>query len=75
MPNGWFRPGDPVLSTGIYTAKHYQHRLPHEVFATKGEKFPPCRQCGTHVTFSLVKTANFISDDHDFGQGGKGPAK
>jgi hypothetical protein len=68
MPNGWFRPGDQVPVTGIYTANHDQHRTPHDVFAAKGEKFPNCRTCGTRVSFTLSQTASHIETDKGFGQ-------
>lgn len=66
MPTGPFRPGDKVPRTGIYIASHYQHRLPHEVFASEGELFPPCKRCGTRTFFSLLKAAADISRDQDF---------
>ncbi len=66
MPTGPFRPGDKVPSTGIYIASHYQHRLPHEVFAKAGELFPLCKRCGTRASFSLLKAAADIALDQDF---------
>jgi hypothetical protein len=58
MPNGWFRPGDRVPVTGIYTASHDQHRNPHEVLATEGDKFPNCKTCGERVSFALAQAAS-----------------
>jgi hypothetical protein len=55
-----------VPVTGIYTASHHQHRTPHEVFAVEGEKFPPCRHCGSQATFTLLKAASEVQTDHDF---------
>ena len=52
--------------TGIYTATHYQHRMPHEVFAVEGEQFPACRRCGSRASFSLLQQATHIGHDHDF---------
>lgn len=66
MPTGPFRPGDKVPVTGIYTAAHYQHRLPHEVFAVAGELFPECRRCGERASFTLLKAATDIQTDQDF---------
>jgi hypothetical protein len=66
MQTGPFKPGDRVPSTGIYLASHYQHRLPHEVFAKQGELFPSCKRCGTRASFCLVKAAADISLDQDF---------
>lgn len=66
MPTGPFRPGDKVPATGIYTASHYQHRMPHEVFAVEGEQFPACRRCGERASFSLAHPAVHIEADQDF---------
>ncbi|HKW74678.1 MAG TPA: hypothetical protein VJN64_04065 [Terriglobales bacterium] len=76
MPTIPFRPGDRIPSTGIYTATHYQHRMPHEVFAVEGERFPFCRRCGERAHFTLLHNANRIEEDHDFthsssGSGGR----
>ncbi|HEX5434207.1 MAG TPA: hypothetical protein VFY05_08215 [Candidatus Angelobacter sp.] len=53
-------------ATGIYTATHYQHRLPHEVFALAGEQFPECRRCGSRAVFTLLKAVPDIDADQDF---------
>jgi hypothetical protein len=66
MPTGPFRPGEKVPATGIYLASHYQHRLPHEVFAVEGELFPECKRCGARASFTLVKVAADIERDQDF---------
>ena len=66
MPNGSFRPGDGVPATGIYTATHYQHRMPHEVFAVEGDQFPTCRKCGGRTRFVLAQAATHIESDRDF---------
>jgi hypothetical protein len=66
MQNTQFRPGDRVPSTGIYTATHYQHRMPHEVFAVEGERFPICRRCGDRTHFTLLHEATRIEEDQDF---------
>lgn len=68
MPDGSFKPGDRVPTTGIYTAAHYQHRLPHEVFAVEGDEFPTCRRCGFRAHFLLVQAATHINIDRDFSQ-------
>jgi len=76
MPNGWFRPGDRVPVTGIYTANHDQHRKAHEVFAAEGDKFPNCRMCGERVNFALAQAASRIDEDTGFGKATKiKPAK
>jgi len=71
MPEGTFRPGDRVPKTGIYTATHYQHRLPHEVFAVEGDQFPMCRRCGGRTHFALLQAASHIETDRDFSKASK----
>jgi hypothetical protein len=66
MPNGYFKPGEQVPTTGIYTAGHIQHRRSHEVFAVQGEQFPSCRRCGGRVRFELLRAAAYIDEDRDF---------
>jgi len=66
MPTGPFKPGDKVPVTGIYTTSHYQHRLPHEVFAVEGEEFPACRRCGSRAAFSLFQSVSHVDTDQDF---------
>jgi len=66
MPSGPFKPGDKAPTTGIYTATHYQHRMPHEVFAVEGEAFPQCRRCGNRTRFMLAQAASHIDADRDF---------
>ena len=71
MPSGWFRPGERVPVTGIYTARHDQHRKEHEVFAPEGEKFPKCRVCGERASFSLAQAASRMEDETGFGKARK----
>jgi len=66
MPGGPFKPGDQVPVTGIYTATHYQHRMPHEVFVRAGEEFPNCRRCMARVRFTPFGATAHIEKDHDF---------
>lgn len=68
MPNGWFRPGDQVPITGIYTAKHDQHRKEHEVFAKEGDRFPACRTCQEQVSFLLAQAASRMDEEAGFGR-------
>jgi hypothetical protein len=70
MPTTTFRPGDRVPTTGIYTATHYQHRMPHEVFAVEGERFPFCRRCRERAHFTLLHHATRIEEDQDFTRSG-----
>jgi DNA-directed RNA polymerase subunit RPC12/RpoP len=71
MPDG-FKPGEKVLTTGIYAASHYQHRLPHEVFAVEGDQFPSCRRCGNRILFKLIQAATHIAEDRDFSKTTRG---
>jgi hypothetical protein len=66
MPGGSFKPGERVPTSGIYTALHHQHRIPHQVFAVEGEEFPVCRKCGDNLRFGLFQAAGHIDLDHDF---------
>jgi hypothetical protein len=75
MPGGTFKPGEKVPTTGIYTATHQQHRLPHEVFAVEGDEFPSCRKCGNEIHFVLVQAASHIDLDRDFTKGNSGSRK
>ncbi len=70
MHTGPFRPGDRVPITGVYTATHYQHRLPHDVFAMTDAPFPECRRCGKRVSFSLSQSSTHIDADQDFAASG-----
>jgi hypothetical protein len=70
MPTGTFRPGDRVPISGVYTATHYQHRLPHNVFAVVDVPFPECRRCGKRVSFSLSQSSPCIDADQDFAANG-----
>lgn len=65
MPDG-FKAGESVLTTGIYTATHHQHRLPHEVFAVQGDQFPACKKCGHRIRFELMQAAMHVATDRDF---------
>ena len=66
MPIGPFKAREKVPVTGIYTAHHYQHRMPHEVFAVEGDEFPVCRRCGGRIRFVLLQPAVHIESDQDF---------
>ena len=68
MNTGPFRPGDRVPITGVYTASHYQHRLPHDVFARVDDSFPECRRCGRRVSFLFSQAATPIDADRDFAE-------
>lgn len=63
-----FRSGDEVPESGVYTVIHEAHRPNHAATIFKGERFPPCVQCGTQVRFVLVRPVGLISEDSDFRQ-------
>lgn len=61
-----YAPGDRVLFSGIYQARHASHRPPHEVTAVDGGVFPSCRMCGTELQFVPVRLADRLHEDYDF---------
>jgi hypothetical protein len=62
-----FKPGEKVPTSGIYAVVHDTvHREAHEVTCVMGETFPPCKRCGDHPRFKLVRPAHHITDDEDF---------
>lgn len=45
--------GESCQVSGIYrVVNHIQH--PKQVTMVKGDRFPPCSQCNTKVTYELV---------------------
>jgi hypothetical protein len=50
----FYRPGESVPETGVYSAIHDTHRPVHEVILRKDDIFPLCAQCGEAVRFKLV---------------------
>ena len=62
-----FRPGDPILESGIYEVIHDKaHRTAHEVVLISRDRFPSCDTCIDQVRFKLVRTAPYIFQDADF---------
>lgn len=62
-----FRPGDPILESGIYEVIHDKaHRSAHEVVLISRDRFPSCDTCLERVRFKLVRTAPYIFQDTDF---------
>jgi hypothetical protein len=61
-----YAPGDFVPRSGIYVARHEQHRADHQVVAIRGEIFPACRVCGASVRFHLFHDASHMLHDMDF---------
>jgi hypothetical protein len=64
------RSGETVRQSGIYEVIHdREHREAHEVVMISGERFPDCETCKERVRFRLVRTAPYIFQDEDFGEG------
>lgn len=62
-----YKPGDKVPASGIYRVVHDKnHVQEHEVTVVFGEHFPPCKGCGHHPRFSLVKAAKHIKNHESF---------
>lgn len=49
-----YRTGLKVPCSGIYTVRHKEHRLPHEVTLLKSNTFPRCAKCDGAVGFELT---------------------
>jgi hypothetical protein len=56
-----FNTGEIVPQSGIYEVTHAQHRLPHEVTLLRSNPFPPCAQCGSEVSFKLLRAVTVDS--------------
>lgn len=63
-----YRPGQEVPTSGIYDVFHYNHSIGHQVTCVKGEPFPPCRDCGHGVRFSLAVAAHHVRN-HEYFRG------
>ena len=61
-----FRSGETVPLSGIWRPQHNGCRNPAELWIRKDELFPPCEQCGSQATFTLLKEVQHISEDSDF---------
>lgn len=66
LPILYFRPGEPILATGIYRVFHGEHRVCHEVTLLAGEVFPKCAECGEDVHFQLLREAPLLNTDGSF---------
>jgi hypothetical protein len=66
MPQGMFKPGAVIPTTGLYAVRHAGHRPEHEAMLFSGEDFPPCLQCGNEVQFRLISAGTSAHDDKDF---------
>lgn len=61
-----YKTGETVTSSGIYKVVHDKHTTEHEVTCVYGEKFPPCRSCGSKARFVLVKAAIHLKHNEHF---------
>jgi hypothetical protein len=62
-----YESGALVPQTGIYMVVHSAHRLPHEVVALEGHRFPKCQKCGDAVLFELLhEAADLFRHTNDF---------
>lgn len=62
-----FKPGEKCKRSGIYRVAHDdEHTAEHEVTVVHGKPFPPCRDCGDHPRFTLVKGAQHIEHNEYF---------
>jgi hypothetical protein len=63
-----FKPGEKVLHSGIYEVTHDKaHTQKHEVTCVHGKIFPPCKGCGQHPRFKLVRAALHVEGNENFG--------
>jgi hypothetical protein len=62
-----FKPGDKVPHSGIYQVTHDRnHSDSHEVTCVFGKIFPPCKGCGQHPRFKLVRAAHHVDTQLNF---------
>ena len=61
-----YKPGEPVLETGVYRVMHRTHRADHDATLFRNQTFPRCAQCGDEVRYRLAGRAAAIGDDSDF---------
>jgi hypothetical protein len=61
----FYRPGQIVPVSGIYTVIHQAHRDPHEALAIRGEEFPFCRICRDEVQFQVAHVVPHVTHDFD----------
>lgn len=61
-----FRSGEAVPRSGLWRPEHEQCKNTAEVWIRKDELFPPCPQCGSPATYTLLEEVQHISEDSDF---------
>lgn len=58
--------GEIALHSGLYRLQHDSHAVEEEIFIRRGTTLPACHDCGSPVTFTLVRKVEHIEDDPDF---------
>lgn len=62
-----FKPGEKVPHSGIYLVTHdSKHTESHEVTCVYGKVFPPCKGCGQHPRFKLLRAAHHVETQENF---------
>ncbi len=61
----FYKPGQMVPISGIYTVIHLEHREPHEAVAVRGDLFPACRICKIQVRFHITQIVPHVTHDFD----------
>jgi hypothetical protein len=61
----FYKPGQIVPISGVYTVLHQLHRYEHDVLAIRGDEFPPCRVCKSEVRFRISNVVPHITHDFD----------
>jgi len=59
--------GEIAGFSGIYRLEHREHPVARELVVLKGSEFPFCPACKAPIAFELVRQADEITDDPDFG--------
>lgn len=62
-----FKPGQKVPHSGIYKVVHDKnHAAEHEVTCVYDKVFPPCKGCGQHPRFILLRAAQHVDSNENF---------
>lgn len=61
-----FASGEIALHSGLYRLQHDFHAVEEEIFIRRGTTLPACHDCGSPVSFTLVRKVEHIEDDPDF---------
>jgi len=62
-----YKPGEEVPESGIYKITHDKnHAESDEVTSIAGKEFPPCKDCGHHPKFKLVRAAHHLENHGHF---------